>query len=142
MIKLFYGERGSGKTQRMVSDANAFAEVAKGNVVYLDRDFNRMHELVRNIRLINVADFGVKDYGVNTSEKFICFVNGLIAGDGDIQRIYIDSVEKLTQTRLAELKSMFDEMESICTQFGVEFALTVEGSKEKLPEYLHKYINE
>ncbi len=137
MIKLFYGERGSGKTQRMVADANAFAEVAKGNVVYLDRDFNRMHEVVRNIRLVNV-----KDYGISDDVQLISFIKGLIAGNADIQRIYIDSIAKLTGKSIFALEGMFREMEELSERFETEFALTVEGRKEDLPLLLQKYANE
>lgn len=137
MVNLFYGERGSGKTQRMVADANAFAEGAKGNVVYLDRDLNRMHDVVRDIRLVNV-----KDYGIENDVEFISFIKGLLAGNADIQRIYIDSIVKLTGKGLSELEAMFSEMDRLGEQFQTEFALTVEGRKESLPPFLQKYINE
>lgn len=137
MVNLFYGERGSGKTQRMVADANAFAEGAKGNVVYLDRDLNRMHDVVRDIRLVNV-----KDYGIENDVEFISFIKGLLAGNADIQRIYIDSIVKLTGKGLSELEAMFNEMDRLGEQFQTEFALTVEGRKESLPPFLQKYINE
>ncbi len=137
MIKLFCGERGSGKTQRMVADANAFAEVAKGNVVYLDRDFNRIHDVTRNIRLVNV-----KDYGISDDVQLISFIKGLIAGNADIQRIYIDSIAKLTGKSIFDLKDMFKEMAELSGRFDTEFVLTAEGRKEDLPLPLQEYANE
>jgi hypothetical protein len=137
MVSLFYGERGSGKTQRMVSDANEFAKKANGNIIYLDRDFNRIHDVVRDIRLVNVFD-----YSIYTDTELIAFIKGLIAGNSDIQKIYIDSIAKLTDKDINDLEWMFVEMEKLHNSFGVDFALTVEGTRESLPVYLHKYLNE
>ena len=36
----------------MIEMANESGRTAKGNVVFIDRDRNRMHDLNRNIRLI------------------------------------------------------------------------------------------
>ncbi|MEG1710415.1 MAG: hypothetical protein RR054_00460 [Clostridia bacterium] len=137
MIKIFYGERGSGKTQKMVADANEFAEKAIGYVVYLDRDFNRIHDLVREIRLVNCFDYGIK-----TDVDLLAFIKGLIAGNSDIQRIYIDSIARLTDKCICDLNSMFNQMKELNESFGTEFALTVEGSYDNLPSFVKQYAKE
>lgn len=135
MIKVFYGERGSGKTKRMVNDANSYAHEAKGNVVYLDRDFNRIHDLVREIRLVNVFDYGIKD-----ECSLVSFIKGLIAGNSDIEIIYIDSAAKIISGGINEMEALFAEMEIIEKKYGVGFAVTVEGDGTNKPSFVLKYM--
>ena len=105
MIKVFYGERGSGKTKRMVDHANDYALSAKSNVVYLDRDVNRIHDLVHEIRLVNVYDFGIRD-----GASLISFIKGLLAGNSDIEMVYIDSAAKIISGGYEDMKKLFSEM--------------------------------
>ena len=55
MIHVIYGAKGSGKTKQIVADANEYAKTAKGVVVYFDRSNHRMHDLHRNIRLVDAS---------------------------------------------------------------------------------------
>lgn len=135
MIKVFYGERGSGKTKRMVDYANDYALSAKGNVVYLDRDVNRIHDLVHEIRLVNVYDFGIRD-----GASLISFIKGLLAGDSDIEMVYIDSAAKIISGGYEDMKKLFSEMENICREHGVDFGVTVEGKEEEKPDFILPYI--
>ena len=52
-INIIYGEKGSGKTKKMVDSANRSVEEAKGVVVYIDKDNSRIHDLEHTIKLID-----------------------------------------------------------------------------------------
>ncbi|MCH5154901.1 MAG: twitching motility protein PilT, partial [Clostridiales bacterium] len=79
MITVIYGEKGSGKTQRIMDGANAAAEKATGQVVYIT-DNTQSLGLAHNIRFINVAEYGVR----NTYE-LSGFIKGMLATNFDIQ---------------------------------------------------------
>ena len=49
-INIIYGEKGSGKTKKMVDSANRSVEEAKGVVVYIDKDNSRLHDLEHTIK--------------------------------------------------------------------------------------------
>mgnify|MGYP000977615083 CR=1 FL=1 len=85
MVKFILGVKGSGKTKRMIEMANESGRTAKGNVVFIDRDRNRMHDLNRNIRLIETGDFQIENL-----KSFYGFICGIISQDFDIENIYID----------------------------------------------------
>ena len=79
MINVIYGAKGSGKTKQIVADANAYAENAKGVVVYFDRSNHRMHDLHRNIRLVDASY-----YGLHSQRDILSFIKGMLATIYDI----------------------------------------------------------
>ena len=58
-INIIYGEKGSGKTKKMVDSANRSVEEAKGVVVYIDKDNSRIHDLEHTIKLIDASEYKV-----------------------------------------------------------------------------------
>lgn len=62
MIHVFCGQRGSGKTKKLIDLANDNVQFARGESVYIDDDNRAMLVLNRNIRFISTDDFKLKDY--------------------------------------------------------------------------------
>ena len=73
-INIIYGEKGSGKTKKMVDSANRSVEEAKGVVVYIDKDNSRIHDLEHTIKLIDASE-----YKVDSEETFIAFLKGVLS---------------------------------------------------------------
>lgn len=90
MINLVYGANGSGKTQKLIDLANNEIEKTKGLIVYLDRSNNHRLAVDKRIRFINTNELGV-----GNTDTFIGLLTGLIAGNYDINRIYIDNLHKI-----------------------------------------------
>lgn len=138
MISLFCGERGSGKTKRMVDHANAFAdkcdELSNGYAVYFDRDYDRMYELNREVRLINLHEFGIFN-----SHDLIVFIKGLVAYESDIRTVYIDSVEKIINALPCSMQDLFLEAEKLCDRFSLDIFFTIHCKIEELPSFMQKY---
>ena len=128
MISVIYGEKGSGKTQRVMDAANAAAEVATGQVIYIT-DNDKSLGLAHNIRFINVAEYGVR----NTYE--LCgFIKGMLATNFDIQSVFIDGLSRLLAVDAEGLKPIFDTME----KFN-ETDFTAVVSSNKLPNFMNKF---
>ena len=128
MITVIYGEKGSGKTQRIMDGANAAAEKATGQVVYIT-DNTQSLGLAHNIRFINVAEYGVR----NTYE-LSGFIKGMLATNFDIQAVFIDGLSRLLAVDAEGLKPVFDTMEKFAE---TDFTATV--STNKLPNYMNKF---
>lgn len=128
MITVIYGEKGSGKTQRIMDGANAAAEKATGQVVYIT-DNTQSLGLAHNIRFINVAEYGVR----NTYE-LSGFIKGMLATNFDIQAVFIDGLSRLLTVDAEGLKPVFDTMEKFAE---TDFTATV--STNKLPNYMNKF---
>jgi hypothetical protein len=135
LIKIIYGEKGSGKTKQIIDSANNSAEVAKGYVVYIDKDSNRIHDLARQIRLVDVGH-----YGICGQKCLLAFIKGMLAGNFDIEKIYIDGLAKIVNAEIAEMEVIYAGLEKISADFNVDFVLTASCAKENLPEFVAKLI--
>lgn len=128
MINVIYGAKGTGKTKRIFDAANAAAEKATGQTMFIT-DNNSSLGLAPNIRFVNVAEYGVR----NTYE-LSGFLKGMLATNFDIQYVFIDGLNRLLAVDPDALKPIFDTME----KFGdTEFMATV--SADKLPNFFQKY---
>ena len=135
MIHVIYGAKGTGKTKVLVDDANAYAQSAKGVVVYIDRANHRMHDLNRNIRLVDASH-----YGLESQKDILSFIKGMLAANFDIEKIYIDGLARLFDCNIAELGEVYQGLEDICKEFNINVTITASGALETLPEFVTKYI--
>ncbi|WP_066718301.1 twitching motility protein PilT [Clostridium sp. Marseille-P299] len=135
MIQIIAGEKGKGKTKILIDKVNVDVKESKGSIVYLDKNTKHMYELNNKIRLINVRDYCVED--PNEFSGFIC---GLISGDHDLQKIYLDSFLKLACASKQDIERLLQKIELIATKFEVDFVISISVDKEDLPEFAKKYV--
>lgn len=136
MVQVIYGEKGSGKTKQIVALANETADSAKGVVVYLDRTNHRMHDLNRNVRLVDISH-----YGLSSQRDILSFIKGMLAANFDIEHIFIDGIIRLLDCNVAELEELYDGLDIIGSENNVHFCITASGAKESLPPFITKFID-
>lgn len=135
MIRVIYGEKGMGKTRILVDAANKLASSSSGNVVFIDYKNQLMHELRREIRFINTSE-----YPIAKPREFLGFICGIIAQDYDIECIFIDGLTYILNMKADLLEQFFNDLEEISSKFSVDFHISVNGSVDKMPAYIEKYI--
>lgn len=62
MVQLIVGVKGEGKTKKMLEHVHNILASTDGNVVYLDKSTQNMHELDNRVRLINVTEYPIQEY--------------------------------------------------------------------------------
>lgn len=129
MISVIHGAEGSGKTKRIIDAANAACEKATGLVIFI-ADNDQSLGVSPNVRYINL-----REYDVKSEDEFIGFLKGMLAANFDIQKIFIDGINRLLKLPADALKPIFDTMAKVSD--GVDFITTV--SAEKLPSYLKAF---
>jgi energy-coupling factor transporter ATP-binding protein EcfA2 len=135
MIKIIAGNKGSGKTKRLIDMTNDVAKTASGNVVFLDKDNSYMYEIDRAVRFVNV-----NDYHVSSAEMFLGFLGGMLASNYDISTIFVDAFLKLVKIDVAESGWFFESLESYGKKHDVTFVLSVSADPEAMPEFCKAYI--
>ena len=134
MIRVIAGKKGSGKTKRMIDEVNASVATAKGAIVFIT-DTNRfMYEIKHEVRYVNA-----KDYGVDCTRSLRAFLDGMIAGNADIETVFIDGAARLANTSVAEMKEFYEELEKVGQKFGTRFVLTVSEAEDNLPDFVAKF---
>lgn len=134
MIKIIYGPKGSGKTKQIISLANANAKGAKGYSVFVTDTDRYIHDVVRDVRFVNVTDYNI------AGEEALCgFIKGIIAANYDTENVYVDGIARIAGKGLEELAATFYMLEKISNQNGLVITLTCSGEKEALPDFIAKY---
>lgn len=134
MIRIIYGEKGTGKTKQIVDSANQSAKTAKGVVVYIDKDSTRMHDLDGAIRLVDTSQYGIK-----TQTDLVAFVKGMLACNFDIEYVYIDGMAKIVDSTIDKMKTVYEGIEEISKQHNINFVITASCAKENLPTFVKKH---
>ncbi|MDO4852256.1 MAG: twitching motility protein PilT [Clostridia bacterium] len=134
MIQIIFGEKGTGKTKKILDLANRAAKEASGSVVFIDDDDRYMFDLNLAIRFINAVEYGIT--GPKTFYGFLC---GVAASDHDLEYVFVDGFLNLVRHDLATLEELFHELESFTKQHNIRLTLSVSGAKETLPAFLQQY---
>ena len=134
MIEIICGEKGTGKTKRIISLANGISDQAKGSMVFIDDDNSYMYDLGYSIRFINVTD-----YAVNDPDMFLGFLSGLCASDFDLEYVFVDRFENVIKADLGELEGFFRQLDKLADQHGLHIVLSVSKGEEVLPDFMHPY---
>jgi hypothetical protein len=94
-----------------------------------------MYELNNRIRLINV-----RDYCVETPKEFIGFLCGLIAGNHDLEKVYLDGFLKIACKSNEDVGTVVEKIDMISTKYQVDFVISISISEKELPESVKNFV--
>ena len=140
MIKLITGAKGTGKTKIIIDMANDNVETAKGDIVFLTDTDRYMYSLRYQIRVINVENF-LGDAPI-CEASLIGFIKGVLAGNHDIETLYIDGAHRMLGKQVDDMEDFFRDIYAIGKDTETRFVLTVSEDEDKFPEFLNKYRKE
>ena len=136
MIQLIFGEKGSGKTKKILDLANRAAEEAKGSVIFIDTDDDYMYDLNLSVRFVNASEYEIS--GPKMLYGFLC---GLSASDHDLEYVFIDGFMKIVRHDLNTLADLFDTIRAFCGSHKIKLILSLSCSPEQLPAFLKPYCD-
>ena len=129
MVNLITGPKGSGKTQQIIELANEKVKTSNGNVVLIKKSHRDTYSVDFNVRAICMDDY--KD--IETLEELVGFLYGMVAGNHDIDTIFIDGALKQADITLNSLPDFLQKLDKIATTNNIEFFVSVSASKEDIP---------
>ncbi len=136
MIQILVGEKGEGKTKRLIDMSNEAGKLSDGHIVFIDDDNRHMYDLHYNIRFVDTTGFVIEDQRI-----FFGFICGILSQDGDIEKIYIDGLNNIVKYMTDDdLFAFINELEKLSQKANVDFIMTISRDKEKLPEALKSYL--
>ena len=128
MVNLITGPKGSGKTQQMIELANEKVKTSNGNVVLVKKSHRDTYSVDFNVRALCMADY--KD--ISTLEEFVGFIYGMVAGNHDIETIFIDGVLKQADISLDSLPYFLEKLNKISKENNIEFFVSVSAEKKEI----------
>ncbi len=135
MVTLIIGNKGSGKTKKLVDAANAAAKTVSGNVVVIEPKAKLMTEIAHEARLIALAD-----YDVHGAEAMYGFLAGICAGNYDVQEIYVDSIMKVLGED-ADLAAFIQKIDVLAKKAETKVTLSVSMGEADVPAELKELVN-
>lgn len=135
MVKLLIGHKGTGKTKKMVDMANASLDTVNGSVVFINKNQRLTYDLKYRIRVVCMEDYEQ----ITNIDEYIGFLYGIISQDHDIEVIYIDSILKHADVKLADIEGFLERINMISSSYGMDFVVSLSADKEELGDYLNKY---
>jgi len=136
MIKIYCGPKGTGKTKIILEQIDKAVDAAKGDIVFIT---DRKNESIRVINF-NVRVLYTDDFDVNCATGFGGFVKGLMAGNSDIEYLFIDGLARIIGEDDKDIADFIEILEDLEKEYGFKVTLTVSKLKEQFKEEHRAYI--
>lgn len=133
MINLIPGKKGTGKTKILVDSIKESAAKATGNVVCIERGMKLTYDIPHNVRLVDA-----EEYGINSFDAFYGFVAGMLAGNYDIQEVFVDGILKIGGRDYDAFGAMIEKVAMLAKDIKIVF--TVSADVEDLPAKVRAFI--
>ena len=129
MVKILAGEKGEGKTKRMIDMANAAGKEAKGNIVFVDDDNSHMYDLHYSVRFVETPKFIMED-----PQVFRGFVCGILSQNSDIETIYIDGLNHIMdRISDADFTAFIQELDKTSKEAEMDMVMIISRKTDALP---------
>ena len=134
MIKLITGEKGTGKTKVLIDMIKESLATASGDIVCIEKGLKLTYDIPHKVRLV-----AAEEYDINSYDSFYGFVAGMLAGNYDIQEIFVDGILKIGGRDYNELASFLEQIYELSSVNEKDFVFTISADKEELPESIFNY---
>ena len=136
MVKILAGEKGEGKTKRMIDMANAAGKEAKGNIVFVDDDNSHMYDLHYSVRFVETPKFIMED-----PQVFRGFVCGILSQNSDIETIYIDGLNNIMdRISDADFTAFIQELDKTSKEAEMDMVMIISRKTDALPAEVQQYL--
>ncbi len=137
MVTLLIGKKGSGKTKRLIEEANAAVAASKGSVVVVEKGAKLTYDLTHKARLVDSDAYKISGY-----EMLYGFISGMCAGNYDITDIFVDSTFKIAGDDKAALAEFVTKLNSLADEASTAITLLISSAKEDLPADISATLEE
>ena len=136
MVRLIMGEKGTGKTKKLIEMINATAQEDNGSVVCIEAKSTMTFDIHYHVRLIS-AD----EYNISSNEALRGFLCGLYAGNYDISHIFIDNLFKIVRGECNQAAEDFlNDLDRFSHDSGVKFTVSVSGDPALATDGMQKFL--
>ena len=136
MVRLITGEKGTGKTKKLIELINAAAAQEAGNVVCIEAEKAMTFDIHYHVRLIVASDYEVGSY-----EAMRGFISGLYAGNYDISHIFIDNLFKIVDGRSGhEAEAFLNWLDRFSNSHGVRFTVSASVSPGDVTDGMQRFL--
>lgn len=135
MINVIIGEKGTGKTARLIEAVHTAEAAATGNVVFINKGKRHVLDLSHKVRLVDTEEFGIGSY-----DEFYGFICGMLSQNYDIAHIFIDSITKIVNDDMAAFEKFLSRIEPVAEENNAEIQIILSMNPADASEGVKKYV--
>ena len=132
MVRYIAGNKGEGKTKKLIDMANKDIKTTDGHLVFIDDDRRHIFDLHYNIRFVDTGKKFLANY-----REFIGYILGILSMDSDIKIIYVDGLTNILRTLENDcLVKLTAKLQALSEKHHVDFYICVNWQTDLMPEEL------
>lgn len=135
MISVIIGNKGLGKTKKLIELVNKAVEDSNGNVVCVENEPKLTYDISSKARLLETETY--KILGV---DSFYGFLSGICAGNYDVTDILVDATFKIIGKNYEELPKFFHELYDLSEATDVDFVFTISCDEGDIPAEVFEFV--
>lgn len=136
MVRLIMGEKGTGKTKKLIEMINTTAQEDNGSVVCVEAKSTMTFDLHYHVRLISAYEYDLSNY-----EALRGFLFGLYAGNYDISHVYVDNLCKIVHSEdFTAVEKFLCWLDKFSDANTVKFTVTLTADASVATDGMRKYL--
>lgn len=135
MISVIIGNKGAGKTKKLIDLVNKAVENSNGNVVCVEDEPKLTYDISSKARLLETTT-----YKISGTKSFYGFLSGICAGNYDVTDILVDATFRIIGRNYEELPEFFKSLHDLSEATDVDFVFTISCEEEVLTEEVFEYV--
>lgn len=135
MVSLLVGNKGCGKTKRLIECVEKALSDTKGNVVVVEKGGKLTYNVPHEARLIDADQYNISGY--KSLYGFLC---GVCAGNYDVTDILVDSTLKICDEGLHKLPEFLNNIKRISEQSNTNFVFLISADEKELSDDIDSEI--
>lgn len=135
MLKVIIGEKGTGKTAKLIEAVHIAEQAATGSVVFINKGKRHVLDLSHKVRLVDT-----EEYSIETYEEFYCFICGMLSQNYDIAHIFIDSITKIVNDNMTEFELFLDKAAKAAEANNAEIQVILSMNPADASEKIKQYV--
>ena len=132
MVTLLIGKKGTGKTKKLITRANAAFAASSGNVVVIEKGAKLTYDVTHKARLIDTEQYNIFGY-----DMLYGFISGICAGNYDVTDILVDSTFKIAPEAIPGLPSFVKKLQDLSETTSTDIVLLISADESDIPDSIN-----
>ncbi len=135
MIHVIMGQKGTGKTKKLIDAIHKAVAEAHGDVGCIDYGRKLTYDVTYKVRLVDA-----QEYAISSPEMLKGFLSGLHAGNFDITDVFIDNLYKTIGSDRAAAEDFIAWCAKFAASNSMEITVTISEDPANASEAMKQYL--
>ena len=135
MLNVIIGEKGTGKTAKLLEAVKAALQSATGSVVFINKGQRHVLDLSHQDRLVDTDD-----YKVTTYDEFYGFICGILSQNYDIAHIFVDSITKIVDDTTENFEKFLNRIDKVAEECNAEIQIILSMNPNDATDGVKKFV--